>query len=481
MPLYIGCLIISYGPEVTNEAFFGNSGKREKDPSFRNAYPPQPTSPKAKSWVKIRIGSEGTNGPLRIIKSNESNSIPRSREGKYLFIPPVYQNNPAWVYMRCSQNKIILNCSCIDYNKGMRKAAFLILVLLLLGSLFAFSELRKKVSRDFSQQTSVGSPSIFPSPTDVPVQNGATRQSLFVPYWSLSKDIPNTYDRLLYFGITPTTSGIDTKELGYKRIETFLEKAPPSTTKLLVLRMLDNKDNFDIIENKNNRSKVISETLTTAKDNGFSGVVLDLEIAAIPFDSVTNNISDFIAEFADKAHANNLTFVVATYGDTFFRLRPFDMKKIGSKADEVMIMAYDLHKARGNPGPNFPLSGKDIYGYDLETMIADFSEKVNPKKLTVIFGMFGYDWLVDEKGKAVENGKSLAFIDSKKSFIDTCSFQKCEWKRDEQSGEITVIYIDEDSKKHIVWFEDPSSVARKEDFLKKRGISSFSLWAHSYF
>lgn len=363
----------------------------------------------------------------------------------------------------------------------MRKIAPLLILLLAVASLFAFSELRKKVGRDFSGQGGMSAPAVSPSPTDVPIQKVSKRKSLFVPYWSLNQEIPDDYDHLLYFGITPTTTGIDTKELGYKRIEAFIKNAPPSVKKLLVLRMLDNKDNFDIIESKSNRSAVINETIATAKEKGFSGVVLDLEIVAIPFDSVTNNISDFISEFADDAHANDLTFVVATYGDTFYRLRPFDIKKIGSKVDEVMIMAYDLHKSRGNPGPNFPLKGKETYGYDIETMIGDFSEKVDPKKLTVIFGMFGYDWPVDEKNKATGNGKSIAYIDSKKSFIDTCSFQKCEWYRDKQSGEITVSYIDEDNKKRIVWLEDPTSVARKEDFLKKRGISSFSFWAHSYF
>lgn len=362
----------------------------------------------------------------------------------------------------------------------MRKAFPLILLLLFVGSLFAFSELRKKVGRDFSGQ-GINTPSTSPSPTDVPIQKGSERKSLFVPYWSLTQDIPDSYDRLLYFGVTPTTSGIDTEELGYKRIDDFLEKAPASSKKLLVVRMLDNKDNFAIIENKNNRVAVINEALTTVKEKGFDGVVLDLEISAIPFDSVTNNISAFISEFADEAHERKLPFSVAIYGDTFYRLRPFDMKKIGSKADEIMIMAYDMHKARGNPGPNFPLSGKDTYGYDLMTMIGDFSEKVDPKKLTVIFGMFGYDWQVGDNNKATEYGKSLAYIDSKKSFIDDCSFQKCEWQRDDKSREITVSYIDEENKKHIVWFEDPTSVARKEDFLKKRGISSFSFWAHSYF
>jgi spore germination protein YaaH len=363
----------------------------------------------------------------------------------------------------------------------MRRVIFIIILLGILLSLFAFSALRKKVSRDFSQPGKSGPPSISPSPTGMPIREGSERTSLFVPYWSLAEDIPDSYDKVIYFGVTPTTSGINTNELGYKRIDAFLKAAPPSVEKILALRMLDSKVNFEIIESEKNREAVIDETFETAQENGFSGVLLDLEISAIPFESVTKNISTFISEFSDVAKTRDLKFSVAIYGDTFYRVRPFDLKLIGSKADEVMIMAYDLHKARGNPGPNFPLSGKDTFGYDFETMIGDFSEKVSPSKLTVIFGMFGYDWEVNDSDKAAGTGKSLAYIDGKKLFIDTCSFRTCEWYRDEQSGEITVTYIDEDDKKHIVWFEDPTSVARKEDFLKKRGISSYSLWAHSYF
>ena len=219
----------------------------------------------------------------------------------------------------------------------------------------------------------------------------------------------------------------------------------------------------------------------TATEYGFSGVVLDLEIAAIPFDSVVQNISTFVSEFSDEAERRGQKFTIAIYGDTFYRARPFDVKLIGRKADQVMIMAYDMHKARGNPGPNFPLGGNEKYGYDFETMIGDFSEKVPPSKLAVIFGFFGYDWEVNDENKTVGTGKSLAYVDIKKSFIDNCKFRSCEWHRDEESAEITISYIDENNNKHIVWFEDPTSAKRKEAFLKKRGISSYSFWAHSYF
>ena len=364
----------------------------------------------------------------------------------------------------------------------MRKLLFTLIVVGLIAGLFAaFSVVKKKVSSDFAQKVSPRQLAVSPTPTVYPVREGTERTSLFVPYWSLSEDIPDVYDTYIYFGVTPTTSGIDTEELGYQRIGSFADSAPSGAETLLTLRMLDSKGNFSIIESAKNREAVIDQTLSTAAENGFSGVVLDLEIAAIPFDSVVENISKFVSEFSDEADRRGQKFHIAIYGDTFYRARPFDMKLIGSKADQVMIMAYDMHKARGNPGPNFPLDGKDTFGYDFETMIGDFSEKVDPAKLAVIFGLFGYDWVVNEENKAVGTGKSLAYVDIKTSFIDNCNFRSCEWHRDEQSVEITASYIDEENKKHIVWFEDPTSAKRKEAFLKKRGISSYSFWAHSYF
>lgn len=364
------------------------------------------------------------------------------------------------------------------YNKKVRK---LILVLLLIAIVaLSLSLVRKKVSHDLSQSEAVTLPTEAPSPTSIPIQKGSERTSLFVPYWDVD-NIPDQYNQLIYFGITPTAHGVNTEELGYKKIETFLKNAPPDSQKLLALRMLDSTDNFAIIENAHNRQAVIDQTIQTATGSGFSGVVLDLEISAIPFDSVIKNINTFIGEFADEAKKNDLRFSVAIYGDTFYRLRPFDLKSIGKKADQVMIMAYDFNKARSNPGPNFPLSGKETFGYDFSTMVSDFSEKVPPSKLAVIFGMFGYDWEVDAHDKAVGTGKSLSYVDIKKAFIDSCSYKKCAWHRDEKAGEITVSYIDEHDKKHIVWFEDPLSVKRKEDLLKKSGISFYSFWANGYF
>lgn len=323
------------------------------------------------------------------------------------------------------------------------------------------------------------------SPTEIQEQDlkasGKGSLSIFVPYWTLGRvPIEKEYTKVIYFGVIPTLTGINTAEPGYASLEAFQEEAV-GKEKILALRMLENTNNFKIIESKSIRKKVINETLKVAKDGNFNGVLLDLEVSVIPFESVTKNIATFINEFGTEAKKQNLNFSVAIYGDTYYRLRPFDVKTIGKNADMVMIMAYDFHKARSNPGPNFPLSGKDKYGYDFQTMIKNFAKDVPPEKIAVIFGLFGYDWPVDENGKASATATPLSYYEISEKFLKSCTEKDCLITRDPISAETTITYTGAEGKKHIVWFEDEVSVKAKEDFLNKRGINNISFWSHSYF
>ncbi len=54
-------------------------------------------------------------------------------------------------------------------------------------------------------------------------------------------------------------------------------------------------------------------------------------------------------------------------------------------------------------------------------------------------------------------------------------------KRDENSGENQVRYVDDAGKQHVVWFEDWDSVAKKQEYLESKGIKSLGFWAYSYF
>jgi len=320
----------------------------------------------------------------------------------------------------------------------------------------------------------------MPSPTPTGPEAEKIDETIFVPYWSIGPDfVPPTYQTLVYFGVNASTSGIDTTDDGYRRLKSFVEATENANT-LLTIGMIDSTTNFAILKNKVAQEKVIKDAISIAQDNNFKGIVLNIEVSALPFPSLVDQITAFNTSFSDRVHKAGLSYGITAYGDSFYRLRPFDMEKLSKNSDRVYIMAYDFSKAKGNPGPNFPLSGNNTYGYDLERMINNFADTMQLKKITVVFGMYGYDWPVDENGKASDMGEAISLKDIKASVLETCKHLKCEWERDALSSETKATYID-DTTEHIIWFEDEISVKRKQDFLKKHGIGSYAYWAYSYF
>ncbi len=363
----------------------------------------------------------------------------------------------------------------------MKKLGLLLLILVSVGflALFSFKFVKEKVRKDLNQPVSY--PSVTIAPTLKVNKKQDEKTSLFVPYWTLKHEIAGDYDEFIYFGVTPGIAGIDKSDAGYSNIDTFLELVPQGSKKLLTLRMIDRERNFATLKDPSLHKKVISDTIALSKEHGFEGIALDLELSAIPFDSLIQQINAFTKLFYQQAKKNNLQFSIVIYGDTFYRIRPFDVKALSSNSDRIFIMAYDFHKSKGNPGPNFPLGGKDEYGYDLAKMTDNFLEFVPARKTTVIFGLFGYDWIVDNKGKSLGNGGPLTYAEIKDEFIGNCLYTNCSIKGDKKSAETEIRYTDAEDRDHIIWFEDMESVAAKKKYLKERGISSFSFWANSYF
>lgn len=361
------------------------------------------------------------------------------------------------------------------------KKFFIVIILTILLGFSIFQVIKARIKSDLAQPVASQLPTSVPTPQ---IKVATTySQSLFVPYWTLDeKEIDlSTYDEIIYFGVTSDKQRINMSEAGAVNIDTFLSTIPENKKKLLTVRMLDSVNNFAILENQLYQDNVITDSVRLARQKGFDGIVLDLELSAMPFESIINQINSFTAKFYSEAQKDSLTFSLILYGDTKYRLRPFDLKTLAKNADDFYIMAYDFHKASGNPGPNFPLNGKETYGYDLSKMTDDFLQFIPPEKIRVIFGLFGYDWIVDSNGKAKSTGKPLTNKQIKQNFLDSCLYSACKIQKDPVSSESKVTYTDNDGNLHIVWFEDMDSAAVKEKFLKENGISSFSFWANGYF
>jgi hypothetical protein len=365
----------------------------------------------------------------------------------------------------------------------MKRFIFLLLAFTVL-SFFGFRVVRENVRKDLAQPVAL--PSTTPIP-EIPDGQKITKEadvtrSVFVPYWGLSDErLEGDYDSYMYFGISPTSTGINKREDGYLNLSSFKEAVPKNADKKLVLRMLDSAVTFPVLKDFKKQKVLIRDAISIARENDFSGIVLDLELSAVPFDSLIKQINEFTRVFYQESKNNKLEFTLMLYGDTFYRIRPFDVKTLSGNADQFMIMSYDFSKSRGNPGPNFPLRGKEVYGYDMTRMTEDFLRYLPPGKTTVVFGLFGYDWEVDEKGNGVSQGEAKTYLEIKKEFLDKCEYKNCEIRRKNDSVETEIRYTDGEGKKHVVWLEDMESVKAKEEYLKEQGIGNFSFWAYSYF
>lgn len=307
-----------------------------------------------------------------------------------------------------------------------------------------------------------------------------SERSLFVPYWNLQNINRGGYNKLIYFGISTTEEGINREDQGFANIQEFSSRTTNTPT-LLTLRMLDADTNIAILENPQLQRQLAVEVADVAKEYDFAGVVLDLELSVIPFSNIKDQISSFVTVLDSEFESRSLQFGVALYGDTYFRARPYDVKRIGESADEIFIMAYDFHKSRGEPGPNYPLSKGTVYGYDFKDMITDFSADIEPEKITVIFGMYGYKWTLGKQGMPLKAATSFSLLDAQEMFYPKCNYKSCSVNRDENSAEMKVTYTDTEGYKNEAWFEDKESMLQKSDYLKQQGIGSVSYWVNGYF
>lgn len=307
--------------------------------------------------------------------------------------------------------------------------------------------------------------------------------SIFVPYWSLkgatASDL-NSYNYVIYFGVAADQQGLEKSDPGYTDLAAF-NALHLGTKKYLAIRMIDTDINAAVIKDPQSQQKIIQQSIDTARQYGFDGIVFDFETSSIAFDPVTKRVTQFYTAFAKQVHSAKLPFYVTLYGDTYYRVRPYDVKTIASLSDQILVMSYDFHKAHGNPGPNFPLHGKEVYGYDFATMIDDFLHDAPKDKLTFVFGMFGYDWPVDRDGNSTDMGTGTSTLEIENTLVNTCKYSDCKITRHYDSKEQEITYNDESGQKHVVWFEDTVSRQDKENYLKSRGLNATSLWAYSYF
>ena len=261
----------------------------------------------------------------------------------------------------------------------MKKVLFLVVIFIVVFASFYNIYQSKLDQQKNALKNKLAKISITPKP-----EKALT--NIFVPYWDIPKDVSEIvkYDEIYYFSLTPDTNGLNKTNPNWSHLKDFANLNIKS--KYLTISMLDQNQNSDILKDKNWQEKIIKDSTTEAKIASFSGLILDLEMSPSLSSATPDLITKFVTDFYKNAKQSDLRFYITLYGDNFYRARPYDLVELNKYCDKFLIMAYDLHKPTGEPGPNFPLDKGDKYPYDIKTLTDTLLTIIHPKSLNISLG-----------------------------------------------------------------------------------------------
>jgi spore germination protein YaaH len=155
---------------------------------------------------------------------------------------------------------------------------------------------------------------------------------------------------------------------------------------------------------------------------------------------------------------------------------PMDWRNLGLIADEVRIMAYDYHaRNTGNPGPIAPLGWvKEVVDYA--------TTQIDPSKIVVGLGNYGYNWLAPEAEATTWQGVGLSFerATTLAAELDTPILRAT--GIDDRGYDIgTIPYFSytekETGRLRAVWFEDATSLGEKVSLLSQYPLRGVIFWS----
>jgi spore germination protein YaaH len=319
----------------------------------------------------------------------------------------------------------------------------------------------------------------------------------FLPYWKLTEArIPfEKVKTIAFFGVTVDKNGRIAKmdqdgnedpgwgKFKSKEFDNLLTNTHQSGVKVhLVLRLMNNNDIIAVINNPLARQNTRENIVSLVREKNLDGINIDIEYQGVPDPSTIKNFTVFIKEFQEflSRSQSKTSLTLDVQADSVVKTRLFELEKLHPYLNFIIIMGYDFFRsASTNSGPVAPLTGKEIFGYDVTKAVTDFVKTVPPEKLILGIPFYGYEWETETAkpgSKTIPNTGALATYGRvQKIIIDKHLVPKL----DEVSQEPYLIF-EEQGALHQIFFEDENSLTKKISLVKKSGIAGIAIWALGY-
>jgi spore germination protein len=239
----------------------------------------------------------------------------------------------------------------------------------------------------------------------------------------------------------------------------------------MVVTNIGKDDRFDsdlvhyILENNIVQEQLINEIINTMINKGYMGLNIDFEYIYpedreeyIKFlNKIKNKISDYgyflFVSVAPKTSNNQQGILYEAH----------DYLRVGYIADRVIIMTYEWGYSGGEAAAIAPI-------YAMKKVL-DYAITVIPSnKILLGIPNYGYDWTLPFiEGVLADSISNVEAVDLARG-----NMQRISYSEKNQAPYFT--YIDKESKKHEVWFEDARSIKAKLELVNEYNLKGISYW-----
>jgi Predicted glycosyl hydrolase len=231
--------------------------------------------------------------------------------------------------------------------------------------------------------------------------------------------------------------------------------------------------NFDtqlvnsIMTNTKLQDTVIKNILSTIKNKGYYGVIVDFERIS---PENRDNYNNFLRKLTATLHRQNYVVATAlapkTYDIKYGAWHgAHDYKAHGEIVDFVILMTYEWGWSGGPPLAVAPID-------DVRSVINYALTVIPPKKIMMGMPFYGYDWTLPYMPGG-EFAESLGLLEA----VQRAAKYGAIIKYDQKSQSPYYNYIDENRNSHVVWFEDARSILAKFMLVNRAGLRGVSYWA----
>ena len=243
---------------------------------------------------------------------------------------------------------------------------------------------------------------------------------------------------------------------------------------LRIMPMISNfnssKQDFDgnllhlILNDTIKRQKFIQQILDTFTYYNFQGINIDFEQLTEP----TNEpLTNFQSNLYHTLHSSGLVVTM----DLEPKNNDYDYKKLSACNDFVILMAYDEFNNSTGPGP---ISAQRW----IEEAVDWASERIDPSKIILGLGGFGYDWA----NKKFDSHSVITYNDA----INKAKFLNAHIIYDNDNFNLHYSYMKEEpdeehpdklkTTQHEVWFTDAATIFNIIRYSDEYATAGTSLW-----